>query len=30
MPPEFIYTTYKLARHNPPDRTVHEDIAISF
>jgi ATP-binding cassette ChvD family protein len=30
MPPEFIYTTYKLARHYPPDRTVLEDISISF
>src|SRR5574338_550808 len=30
MPPEFIYTTYKLARHHPPDRTVLEDISISF
>ncbi len=30
MPPEFIYTAYKLARHYPPDRTVLEDISISF
>jgi sulfate-transporting ATPase len=30
MPPEFIYSTYKLARHYPPDRTVLEDISISF
>src|SRR5450631_2228409 len=30
MPPEFIYTSYKLARHYPPDRTVLEDISISF
>src|SRR6202795_3991017 len=30
MPPEFIYTTYKLARHYPPDRTVLENISISF
>ena len=30
MPPEFIYTTYKLARHYPPDRTVLEDISLSF
>ena len=30
MPAEFIYTTYKLARHYPPDRTVLEDISISF
>jgi len=30
MPPEFIYTAYKLARHHPPDRTVPEDISISF
>jgi energy-dependent translational throttle protein EttA len=30
MPAEFIYTTYKLARHYPPDKTVLEDISISF
>src|SRR6188472_304294 len=30
MPHEFIYTTYKLARHYPPDKTVLEDISISF
>jgi len=30
MPREFIYTTYKLARHYPPDRTVLENISISF
>ena len=30
MPHEFIYTAYKLARHYPPDRTVLEDISISF
>jgi ATP-binding cassette ChvD family protein len=30
MPPEFIYSSYKLARHYPPDRTVLEDISISF
>src|SRR5215208_4442051 len=30
MPPEFIYTAYKVARHHPPDRTVLEDISISF
>jgi ATP-binding cassette ChvD family protein len=30
MPPEFIYTSYKVARHYPPDRTVLEDISISF
>jgi len=30
MPAEFIYSTYKLARHYPPDRTVLEDISISF
>jgi len=30
MPPEFIYTSYKLARHYPPDRTVLEGISISF
>ncbi len=30
MPAEFIYTTYKLARHHPPDKTVLEDISISF
>src|SRR5260221_6046330 len=30
MPAEFIYTTYKLARHSPPDRTVLENISLSF
>ena len=30
MPAEFIFTTYRLARHHPPDRTVLEDISISF
>ena len=30
MPAEFIFTTYKLARHYPPDRTVLEDISLSF
>ncbi len=30
MPAEFIYTTHKLSRHYPPDRTVLEDISISF
>ncbi len=30
MPAEFIYGTYRLARHYPPDRTVLEDISISF
>src|SRR3954465_1575619 len=30
MPAEFIYSTYKLARPSPPDRTVLEDISISF
>jgi ATP-binding cassette ChvD family protein len=30
MPAEFIYTTYKLARHYPPDLTVLENISISF
>jgi len=30
MPPEFIYTTYRLSRHYPPERTVLEDISISF
>src|SRR5690348_17169351 len=30
MPAEFIYTTYRLARHYPPDKTVLEDISISF
>jgi ATP-binding cassette ChvD family protein len=30
MPAEFIYSTYKLARHYPPDRTVLEDISIAF
>jgi ATP-binding cassette ChvD family protein len=30
MPAEFIYTTHRLARHYPPDRTVLEDISLSF
>jgi len=30
MPHEFIYSTYRLARHYPPDRTVLESISISF
>ena len=30
MPAEYIYTAYKVARHYPPDRTVLEDISISF
>src|SRR5215208_5584960 len=30
MPAEFIYSTYKLSRHYPPDRTVLEDISLSF
>ncbi len=30
MPAEFIYTTYRLGRHYPPDRTVLEDISLSF
>ena len=30
MAHEFIYTTYKLARHYPPDRTVLENISLSF
>ena len=30
MPQEFIYTTYRLARHYPPDKTVLENISISF
>jgi ATP-binding cassette ChvD family protein len=30
MPAEFIYTTYRLARHYPPDRTVLADISLSF
>src|SRR6476660_3921939 len=30
MPAEFIFSTYRLARHYPPDRTVLEDISISF
>ncbi|HEY7937502.1 MAG TPA: energy-dependent translational throttle protein EttA [Candidatus Limnocylindrales bacterium] len=30
MAHEFIYTTYRLARHYPPDRTVLENISISF
>ena len=28
--PEFIYSAYKLARHYPPDKTVLEDISLSF
>ena len=30
MPAEYIYTAYKLARHYPPDKTVLEDISLSF
>jgi len=30
MTAEFIYTCYKLARFYPPDRTVLEDISLSF
>ncbi|MDQ6793554.1 MAG: energy-dependent translational throttle protein EttA [Chloroflexota bacterium] len=30
MPAEFIYSTFRLARHYPPDRTVLEDISLSF
>ena len=30
MAHEFIYTTYRLARHYPPDRTVLENISLSF
>jgi energy-dependent translational throttle protein EttA len=30
MTAEFIYSTYKLARHYPPDRTVLENISLSF
>ena len=30
MGAEFIYTCYKLARFYPPDRTVLEDISLSF
>ena len=30
MPAKFIYTTYKMSRHYPPDRTVLEDISLSF
>src|SRR6187401_363917 len=30
MPAEFIYSTYRLARHYPPDRTVLENISLSF
>ena len=30
MAHEFIYQTYKLARHYPPDRTVLENISLSF
>jgi ATP-binding cassette ChvD family protein len=30
MAHEFIYTCYKLARHHPPDRTVLENISLSF
>jgi ATP-binding cassette ChvD family protein len=30
MAHEFIYTCYQLARHYPPDRTVLENISLSF
>jgi len=30
MAHEFIYTCYRLARHYPPDRTVLENISLSF
>ncbi|MEO5918853.1 MAG: energy-dependent translational throttle protein EttA [Candidatus Limnocylindrales bacterium] len=30
MAHEFIYTSYRLARHYPPDRTVLENISLSF
>ncbi len=30
MAHEFIYTAYKLARHYPPDKTVLENISLSF
>ena len=30
MAHEFIYTCYKLARFYPPDRTVLENISLSF
>jgi len=30
MAHEFIYTCHKLARHSPPDRTVLENISLSF
>src|SRR6187431_3510297 len=30
MAHEFIYTTFKLARHYPPDKTVLENISLSF
>src|SRR5215213_8728283 len=30
MAPQFIYSTYKLARFHPPDRQVLENISISF
>src|SRR6266853_5381547 len=30
MAPQFIYTTYRLARYYPPDRTVLENISLSF
>jgi hypothetical protein len=29
MAPEFIFTTYRLARHYPPDRTVLKNISLS-
>jgi energy-dependent translational throttle protein EttA len=30
MAPQFIYTCHKLARFYPPDRTVLENISLSF
>ncbi len=30
MAHEFIYQAYKLARHYPPDKTVLENISLSF
>ena len=30
MAHEFIYSCYKLARHYPPDKTVLENISLSF
>src|SRR3954467_2823033 len=30
MAPQYIYSTYKLGRFYPPDRTVLENISLSF